>query len=159
MSVAQQHLELRLENSAVAFFTTSTALVARVALLKRDTQGIITPATAAKTNHLIFHAQDTGRYGITPFRNVRLTLTHRANIRVAAGAPAALAVEYALIEHLMDSSNLTTSLNAPSLGVAVKCATRRPGHGHRLIEDIREQVYEIECKCVAMENTTTGLAP
>ena len=154
--VADQSLPLRLEATGIAYVSTSE--LADLPMNGRNKKGVITPADAEKTSTLIFEGFDEGRFikGAL-IVNTRLRITHRVNLRSPSGAEAVFEPELKALESLLDA-NLTAALNAPALGIAVMLATRQPGRRRRRTGDIQETHYEIEAKCVAMENTTDGLA-
>ena len=152
-SYTSEPLEHRLQAAALAWLD---SLSATFELRAQDEDTEITAKTETpKRLRLIVEAIDEGRHiQGAPIRNMRLALTIRGNTHTDAGKVDPMKEAAALIEALLDETNLLTALDSAALGVRVMHAVRRPGSGTNTQGMIRRTRYEVECKAVRAELTT-----
>lgn len=158
---AQQTLGRRLLFSGADFLAADELLVT-LRTRQRDVASVITPKGTAPDVTLILDQRDQGQVKNTPIRTVRLGITARANVRAVVGKPDAFepivaALELLFARRMNELANLKDALHSSSRGVAVMSATMRPPIGRRVTGDIREQRYELDCKCLLWEQTNLAV--
>jgi hypothetical protein len=146
-------LERRVEVRARTAMRLITGLLtANVNILLRDEDDPVIQNGATPLPIIVLRASDTGRYRLTPFRNIDLAIIVRSTKEKADAS--AFDVVCANVEEWLDNSNLINALTDATAGLYTRLAVRS-GTQRNLLNNIREHTYTLMLKVIPGERVIT----